>query len=60
MPTEPESFRPHTSLRIEADLWARFGAVAGRNRAALLREFIRWYLRIPGAKLPARPERTPD
>lgn len=57
---EPDSYRPHTSFRIEGDLWARFGSLAGaKNRAALLRAFIRWYLRLPGAKLPERPPRSP-
>jgi hypothetical protein len=55
MPPEPESYRPHTSFRVEADLWARFGEAAGNRRASLLREFIRWWLRMPGAKLPVRP-----
>jgi len=56
---EPESYRPHTSFRIEADLWARFGAAAGtRNKGAVLRDLIRWWLRMPGAKLPPRPPRT--
>lgn len=57
---EPETYRPHTSFRIEADLWARFGALVGvRNRAQLLREFIRWYLHEPGARQPKRPPRQP-
>ena len=55
MPSEPESYRPHTSFRVEADLWARFGEAAGPKRASLLRDFIRWYLRMPKAKLPPRP-----
>lgn len=58
MPTEPESYRPHTSFRIEADLWAHFGALSGkRSRAAILRDLIRWWMRMPGAKLPPRPPR---
>ena len=60
MASEPDSYRPHTSFRIEADLWKRFGALVGeKNRAALLRDFIRWWLRIPGAKLPPRPPLPP-
>ncbi|GAB2696752.1 hypothetical protein [Kitasatospora kifunensis] len=32
----------------------------GRSpRAAVLREFIRWYMRRPGAKLPERPAAGP-
>lgn len=53
---EPESYDPHISMRVDKDLWAQFGASAGpRNRAVVLRDFIRWWLRQPGAKLPARP-----
>lgn len=41
--------------------WARFGEVAGaRKRASILRQFVRWYLRYPGAKLPQRPPRRPE
>ena len=38
-------------------LWERFGeatAAAGTDRSTVVREFIRWYLRIPDAKLPER------
>jgi hypothetical protein len=38
-------------------LWERFGVAAraaGTDRTALVREFIRWYLREPDAKLPER------
>ena len=32
----------------------------GRSpRARVIREFIRWYMRRPGAKLPARPDAGP-
>ena len=43
------------TVRVDEDLWARFGAVADPDRSAVLREFIAWYVREPGAKLPARP-----
>lgn len=45
-------------FRLPVDLWTRFGVaatVAGTNRAALLRDFIRWYLRDDDAKIPPRP-----
>jgi hypothetical protein len=59
MASEPDSYRPHTSFRVEADLWERFGVLAGvKNRAGILRAFIGWYLRVPGAKLPPRPPRS--
>lgn len=52
-----ETHTPTVPIRVDPDLWAEFGAAAGeRNRSAVLREFIRWYVRQPGAKLPKRPE----
>jgi hypothetical protein len=53
---------PKVTLRVPEALWWAFGRaarVAGADRAALLREFIRWYVREPGAKLPRRPAETP-
>jgi hypothetical protein len=46
----------NVTLRLEEELWAEFGDVAGeRERSGVLREFIRWYTRQPGAKMPRRP-----
>ncbi|MEU6674859.1 hypothetical protein [Streptomyces sp. NPDC046925] len=57
---EPRQFR---ALRSE---WEPFGDAAkvvhptGRSpRAKVLREFINWYMRRPGAKLPERPPAGP-
>jgi len=39
-------------------LWDDLGkraAAAGTDRATVLRELIRWYLRMPDAELPERP-----
>ena len=47
--------RPNITLRLDEDLWHAFGQRA-EDRSAVLRAFIRWYVREPGAKLPARPE----
>jgi hypothetical protein len=45
-------------IRVEADAWRRFGALVGdKERAALLRDFIRWWLREPGVTMPRRPPR---
>ncbi len=47
------------TIRVEEALWNRFGVVATNqdtDRSALLREFIAWYLRVPGTKLPKRPD----
>lgn len=44
-------------VRVPDDDWTDFGELVGtRHRSALLRQFIAWYLRRPGAKLPKRPE----
>lgn len=45
-------------FRLDEALWDRFGAAvtsAGTDRSTVLREFIAWYVREPGAKLPTRP-----
>lgn len=47
--------RPNVTIRLDEDLWARFGQLTS-DRSAAVREFIRWYVREPGAKLPRRPE----
>lgn len=58
MPNAPKT--PTTPIRIDRDVWTEFGEAAGpKNRSAVLREFIDWYLRRPGAKLPKRPEDQP-
>jgi hypothetical protein len=53
-------------MRIPDDEWKPFENAAkaqhpeGRSpRAAVVREFIRWYMRRPGAKLPERPAAGP-
>lgn len=43
---------PKQTIRVDPDLWQRFGAVCG-DRAAALRAFMRWYLRE--GDLPRRP-----
>lgn len=46
---------PIRQIRIPADEWDALRKVAGRAHVRVIREFIRWYLRRPGAKLPVRP-----
>jgi hypothetical protein len=49
---------PRWAIRVPEDLWVRFGKVAasvGTDRSVVLRDFIRWYVREHGAKLPDRP-----
>jgi len=46
---------PMHTVRVEDELWERFGDVAVPDRSVVIREFIRWYVREPGARLPKRP-----
>lgn len=62
MPTEGTA---RQTVRIDNDLWARFGDATARaepatDRSTALRDFVRWYVRERGAKLPRRPERSSD
>jgi hypothetical protein len=55
----------HVKLRrlitVGEDLWHPFGeAVGDKNRAEVIRRFIAWYLRRPGATLPQRPPARED
>jgi hypothetical protein len=56
VPNQPKT--PLRRLRVDDDLWEEFGAAAEPDRSAVIRDFMRWFIREPGAKLPARPERT--
>jgi hypothetical protein len=43
-------------VRFSDEDWTDLGIRAGlRNRAAVLRALVAWYLRRPGAELPERP-----
>ena len=49
---------PLACIRVPEEVWKRFSEVARANdtdRSTVLRAFIAWYLRDPGAKLPDRP-----
>lgn len=55
-------YDPARPLRIPSSEWAPFEEATraihptGRSpRTAVVREFMRWYMRRPGAKLPERP-----
>jgi hypothetical protein len=47
------------TVRMGGDLWKRFGEVAEPDRSAILREFVRWFVRETGAKMPRRPGGAP-
>jgi len=56
-----EKHTPLRPVRVETELWAEFGRLVGaRNRSAVIRDFIRWYVRERGATLPKRPDRQPE
>jgi hypothetical protein len=51
---------PVRNLRVANDVWLPALAAARHSGATLtdvITQFLRWYLRLPGAKLPERPER---
>lgn len=60
MPNQPKT--PISRFRIDADEWQAFGGAVPQDtdRSAVLREFVAWYLRRPGAKLPKRPEQASE
>jgi hypothetical protein len=57
VPNQPKT--PLQNIRIDKELWAAFREVASPDRSEVLRQFIRWYVREPGAKLPPRTTATP-
>lgn len=59
VPNQPKT--QHRSVRIEEADWTDADMATkrmGTDRAKIINQFIRWYLRRPGAKLPERPERA--
>lgn len=47
---------PRQMIRIDRGTWDVFGRMAGkRSRSQKVREFIEWYVGMPGAELPERP-----
>lgn len=56
MPRPKTGKTPVQHVRIDATDWADLGALVGAGkRSAVIRDFLRWYLRRPGARLPERP-----
>ena len=61
VPNQPGT--QHRSVRISDEDWAELDVAAksaGADRGTLIKQFIRWYLRRPGAKLPQRPGSSRD
>jgi hypothetical protein len=56
--SDKEGHTPRQTIRVDAEDWDEFGTRVGpKERSRVVREFIAWYLRKPGAKLPERPPR---
>lgn len=56
-PYERRPGSPSRAFRIyDMALWDRFGELAGTERSAILRDFIAWFVGLPDAELPKRPE----
>lgn len=56
--TMPGRGSPKVVFRLPMDLWTKFEETAreaGVDRSEVLREFVRWWTRQPGAKNPTRP-----
>ena len=50
---------PMKPVRMPDALWTAAGEAAkraGTDRSAVIRQFLQWYVREPGAKMPKRPE----
>lgn len=60
---EPTSVKESDShhFRLDAPPWNLFVTLAGRGAASkVIKQFILWYIRWPGADLPDRPPATPE
>lgn len=59
MPNAPKTTL--RNIRVDDELWDRFGDLAEPDRSAVIRAFIAWFVREDGAKMPRRPvSRTDD
>lgn len=59
MPNAPKT--KHRSVRIDDADWADLAERApGGDRAAAIKELVRWYLRRDGAELPERPSSSEE
>jgi hypothetical protein len=58
MPNQPKT--PVQRFRLDGDLWEQFdqavhSADPDADRSKVLRQFVAWFVREPGVRLPARP-----
>jgi predicted transcriptional regulator len=57
VPNQPRT--PNRTFRLSDDDWDDLADLADsldRDRAWIIRQLVRWYLRRPGAELPERPQ----
>ena len=57
VPNQPRT--QHRSVRVDDETWNDADEATSRmgtDRAKVINQFLQWYLRRPGAKLPERPE----
>lgn len=62
MADDSSTSKPRT-IRMEKALWDALGPAAlanGHDRSSLIKQFVRWYLSVPGAQLPQRPDRPTE
>jgi len=62
MPNQPKT--PVQRFRLDNDIWAQFADAVqrsdpGADRSKVLRQFVAWFVREPGARLPSRPPGPP-
>jgi hypothetical protein len=58
LPNQPKT--PAQRFRLDDDLWEKFDIAVhrtdpGLDRSKVLRQFVAWYVREPGSKMPSRP-----
>lgn len=61
VPNQPKT--PNRAVRVEDQVWDEAGHAAtemGTDRTKVINQFLRWYLRRPGARLPERPPARRD
>jgi hypothetical protein len=56
MPNQPKT--PQRAIRLDDELWDGLGESG--DRTAVIRDLVRWYLGLPGARRPRRPDRSAE
>lgn len=59
-PGRPATGRtPMRNIRVSDDIWLPYLDAAGAMHPEVARQLLAWYGRVPGAKLPKRPQPQP-